>query len=308
VFIEVDENFLDHPKTRRFCLAMGTELAATYILRLWSWATKYAKDGDLTSFSEAEIEDVVRYRNMDGKCFAALVACRFIDVDANGRAVIHGWMDHQGKWIRKLEADRARMKERRTGRRAADTQETDACLHDLAETEKQTELPVTNSSATVARPSRERSSDVAGNLAKHSVADQKESAPAERSLPSEPGSPAERRRRTRTAVEYDPLFLDLFALYPRKDGKALAQERWVEAGRPVEAVKSALAWQVPHWQSKAASGYEPPHFSTYLSQRRWEDEPPPGIAARAQLAQTARKLLVATPDLFGAKGTGDVPA
>ncbi len=80
----------------------------------------------------------------------------------------------------------------------------------------------------------------------------------------------------KTACEYDEVFLSFWAEYPKKVGKGEAYRQWKKQGLgedDLTALKSALQWQKGSREWLEAKGRFVPNPSTYLSQRRWEDEP-----------------------------------
>lgn len=92
----------------------------------------------------------------------------------------------------------------------------------------------------------------------------------------------ERPRRRRRRVVYTADFLAFWRLYPNRVKKPVAAAAW-EAERPdLAEVLAALSWQtrLPDWLKEG--GRFVPHPSTYINQRRWEDEPPqmPTLSAR----------------------------
>lgn len=75
----------------------------------------------------------------------------------------------------------------------------------------------------------------------------------------------------------DAAFDSFWAAYPRKVNKAAAKKAWEKAAKEKDVpskIHAALIWQVvsPDW--KKEGGKFIPHPSTYLNNRRWEDEPP----------------------------------
>lgn len=62
--------------------------------------------------------------------------------------------------------------------------------------------------------------------------------------------------------------------YPRKVGKGAAEKAWDKVGASLPTVLSALSWQAISDDWTRDSGKFIPHPSTYLNQRRYEDEPP----------------------------------
>jgi hypothetical protein len=114
VYLEIDEGFIAHRKTLRFCGMMQDPNAFAYMLRLWSWATRSAPKGDLRGMAPADIEIVVQYRIMDDKCFRAMVTAGFIDTDADGMPTeIHNWMKRTGGSIARMEKAAQSSRERK---------------------------------------------------------------------------------------------------------------------------------------------------------------------------------------------------
>src|SRR4051812_19101636 len=111
MYLEIDEGFTTHRKTLRFCGLMQDHNAFAYLLRLWSWATRSAPDGELLGLEPIDIEIAVQYRPADGKCYAAMVKAGFIDEDEPGKpGRVHAWLERTGATIKKFEADAARKK------------------------------------------------------------------------------------------------------------------------------------------------------------------------------------------------------
>jgi hypothetical protein len=105
MYLPVDEGFVSHRKTIRFCALMQDHNAFAYILRLWSWAVRAAPDGDLSGLSPADIEMAIQYRLADGRCYAHLVTAGFIDEsEPTFPSAIHNWMERIGESIAKMEA------------------------------------------------------------------------------------------------------------------------------------------------------------------------------------------------------------
>ena len=81
---------------------------------------------------------------------------------------------------------------------------------------------------------------------------------------------------SKTEVRYSETFLAFWAEYPKKVGKADAFKKYSKLKlnkADNEDIISALKWQrfTPQWQRDG--GRFIPNPATYLSQRRWEDEP-----------------------------------
>lgn len=116
MYLEVDEGFLEHPKTLQLCSMMENPLAFGHMLHFWKWAARCCKTGDLRGMSVYAIEEAARYPQHDGRLYAAMVAKLgdkdgFIDLDQNGKPTgIHNWMIRTGGSIKKMEDEAAAKK------------------------------------------------------------------------------------------------------------------------------------------------------------------------------------------------------
>jgi hypothetical protein len=77
----------------------------------------------------------------------------------------------------------------------------------------------------------------------------------------------------RTSLLFIDAFTKAWNAYPKKVGKGAAKKAWDKVKPPIDNVLEALSWQCaqPNWVKDG--GQYIPHFSTWLNQRRWEDEP-----------------------------------
>jgi hypothetical protein len=100
---------------------------------------------------------------------------------------------------------------------------------------------------------------------------------------SDAGSTEREREREREIKEklktssssVDDVFLKFWLIYPRKVGKGDAEKAWKKISKPVETfalIEAALKWQKESIEWRKENGAFIPHPSTYLNQRRWEDE------------------------------------
>lgn len=86
----------------------------------------------------------------------------------------------------------------------------------------------------------------------------------------------------------------VWAQFPRKTAKAVARKAWNKLAPDTETVQAmldALVWQKETAQWKRGII---PHFSTWLNQRRWEDEAPTCASCRppVPLEQLAHALKI----------------
>ncbi len=80
----------------------------------------------------------------------------------------------------------------------------------------------------------------------------------------------------KTACVYDDVFLSFWSEYPKKVGKGEAFKQWKKLRLSVDDlqdIKSSLSWQKKSSAWVESNGRFVPNPATYLSQRRWEDEP-----------------------------------
>ena len=85
---------------------------------------------------------------------------------------------------------------------------------------------------------------------------------------------------SKTACVYSEDFLSFWKEYPKKVGKGDAFNKWKKAKltrADKEDILTALSWQKKSDRWSDSKGRYIPNPSTYISQRRWEDEPYEGI-------------------------------
>lgn len=97
------------------------------------------------------------------------------------------------------------------------------------------------------------------------------------------------KERTKEAIgEYSDEFETFWKEYPKKLGKAGAYVIWKRLKVPLQASINALQWQKKSQQWCNEGGKYIPNPETWLSKRRWEDEPP--AEAKAEGAAKERYL------------------
>lgn len=90
--------------------------------------------------------------------------------------------------------------------------------------------------------------------------------------------------------EYSDDFLKFWSVYPEKTGKGAAWKAWKKTRPPIDSVVDALLWQRD--SQKWKEGFIP-NPSTYINQRRWEDEPPQTGVTISASPGAARSLAIA---------------
>lgn len=120
MWIESHQSLRSHPKVKKAARLAGiNEFEMIGRLHcLWWWALDYAPDGNLTNYTNDDIEDAVDWTGQRGLFAQALIDCGFnghgglIDVTQDSR-VIHDWYDYGGKLLERRETNKERMRESR---------------------------------------------------------------------------------------------------------------------------------------------------------------------------------------------------
>ena len=121
-WIEAHQALRDHPKKDRLAelLFNGSvpidvsDLAAVgLLLNLWWWAVDYAKEGDLSNFSDRQIAKGCGWTGDSTLLVQSLIEAGFIDKKPRR---IHDWDEYTGRLLERRERDRLRVKNwRKTG-------------------------------------------------------------------------------------------------------------------------------------------------------------------------------------------------
>lgn len=94
-----------------------------------------------------------------------------------------------------------------------------------------------------------------------------------------PQSKVKESRVKESKVKYSLRFLKFYEAYPKKESKAEAEKAFIKI-RPddqlLEKMLTSIAWQIKTKKWQKDGGEYIPMPSTWLNQRRWEDEPTTG--------------------------------
>jgi hypothetical protein len=131
IYINVDPDYPDHPKTKRLVglLGRGAEILP---IKLWCYCGKYhAENGRFTGYSPQEIESIVNWWGKYGEMVDAMVKVGFLVKCEDGDYKINDWNDHEGHVIvlkeRGQKGAKARWDKERLKLRAA-SNNPDECL------------------------------------------------------------------------------------------------------------------------------------------------------------------------------------
>ena len=120
MWIESHQSLRNHPKVKKAARIAGVnefEMIGR-IHCLWWWALDYAPDGDLTNYSDDDIEAAVDWTGQPGLFVRSMIECGFnghgglIDVTQESRE-IHDWFEYAGKLLERRAANADRMREAR---------------------------------------------------------------------------------------------------------------------------------------------------------------------------------------------------
>ena len=116
-WLELHIGLRDHPKTARLRRRLGVSLPAAigHVVLVWTWAVRYAPNGDLSRFDPDVIADAAGWDDDPGQFVRAMIAAGFLDEDL----AIHDWDAYAGRLLDRREANARRMREAREKARVA---------------------------------------------------------------------------------------------------------------------------------------------------------------------------------------------
>jgi hypothetical protein len=143
MWIESHQSIRNHPKIKKASRLAGVnEFEMIGRLHcLWWWALDYAPDGDVTKYSQEDIESAVDWTGDPGRFYRALIDCGFnghcglLEYVDDGSIVIHDWHNYGGRLLEKRELNAQRMRDKR----ASHVQNTSIARTGATEQTEQTE-------------------------------------------------------------------------------------------------------------------------------------------------------------------------
>lgn len=109
-WLRVESDFVSHPKVGRLAARLGgnEEAAIAYVLRTWSWLSRFCPAGQVRDIDGTSLESACGWRGEPGMLLSHLVAAEFLDALPGGGWEAHDWADHQGKVAAKAEKEKER--------------------------------------------------------------------------------------------------------------------------------------------------------------------------------------------------------
>ena len=252
-WIQVHQTLKDHRKVYAAADALDIEPAHALglIVSFWLWALDNAPSGSLDGISNRMIARAAQWNGNADEFVEALKSAELLDETPDGELELHDWQEYAGNLIEKREAEKQRSRKRRA---AAKEQPADTIV-----------LPNSWQQTTTGQTTDKPQSDhqkTAGRVEKSRV--EKSRVEIGCKPPISPDAVSER-------------FTLFWKAYPKKVGKGAAEKTWKKIKPTAElfntimaAIDAAKASE--QWQRE--NGRYIPNPTTWLNQRRWEDELP----------------------------------
>lgn len=108
--MRIETDFVDHPKVQRLArILMASEAeAGWYVLRAWSWLSRFCPTGHIRDSDGTALELACRWKGKDRELLEAMTGAGFLDELPAGEFEAHDWSDHQGKVAATAEKERER--------------------------------------------------------------------------------------------------------------------------------------------------------------------------------------------------------
>jgi hypothetical protein len=126
-WVSIDADLEDHPKLAALVAQRrwSVERGLAFLFRFWRTVRRHAHDGDVTGWTDTYIGRMTNTPRPSG-LLADLITCGFVD-DADGRRIVHGWMERNGKHLWENATQEARAEGgKKGGKTRAETGERDA--------------------------------------------------------------------------------------------------------------------------------------------------------------------------------------
>lgn len=277
--IRLSVDFLAHHKTLKLKRKLGNE-AVLALIGLFCYAGKFRSGGALEGLDAEDIADASGWAGGDAQGYVStLCEVGFLEQCEEGVYAVHDWATHQ-PWVAGAEDRKAAAS--KAGKASAEARKKDSNI-------KQVSTEFNGALAPVERVLNEpfNGPSTPSPLPLPS--------PSPKGLKSNPPVPTKvGTSPPRGEPPYTKAFLTWWEAYPVKVKKPRAWKAWVKLGKSVDAVTliKAVAAQLEAEHFMVGTENCVPHPSTWLNDRRWEDE----IKAREKTAQDKLAAWAARPE------------
>lgn len=122
-WMRIETDFVDHPKVARLAtfLAISEADAGWYVMRAWSWLSRFCPTGQLRDIDGTAFETACKWSGAPGALLSAMVRAEWLEAwDIDGTPAgweAHDWAEHQGKVAGKASKERERKRAYREKKR-----------------------------------------------------------------------------------------------------------------------------------------------------------------------------------------------
>lgn len=117
-WFKVETDLVDHPKVDQLSRLTGENLAGWYLLRLWSWVSRFCPTGHISGHLKVSLEDALGWHGENGLLLESMVVAEFLDEEQNGDLYVHDWAEYQSQVSETAIKERERKREYRAKLRA----------------------------------------------------------------------------------------------------------------------------------------------------------------------------------------------
>lgn len=109
-WMRVETDFVDHPKVLRLAAVLATSEAEAgwYVMRAWSWLSRFCPTGQLRDIDGTALESACKWRGTPGELVTSFARVEWLERVSGGWEA-HDWTEHQGK----VAANAAKERERK---------------------------------------------------------------------------------------------------------------------------------------------------------------------------------------------------
>ena len=136
LYLEVHQSLADHPKTKKAIRLLGISKPQFigHMVCLWWWCQKYAKDGDLSGYDNADIAEAAGWEGDPDKFITALLGCGSKEnpgflIQDGPEFFVNDWHEYGGKLFTERERAAKKQRDYRERQRQGKMQDT-LPLHD----------------------------------------------------------------------------------------------------------------------------------------------------------------------------------